>query len=528
MNISLISFVAFTLMVAFYSWYKLRKTTFETASGYFLGGRSLGASLIAISMLLTNISTEHLVGMNGSAYKNGFIVMAWEVTSALALVAGALYFIPRYLKMGLTTIPQYLELRFDKTTHTIVNLLLLVSFVVTLLPVVLYTGALNMETLFDVSEKMSISRDTSIWVMIVAIGVLGSVYAIFGGLKAIAYSDAIYGVGLFLGGLIIPIVALWNIGDSNIATGLSRVYAAAPEKFNSIGSKDSVLPFGTLFTGLVINQVYFWCMNQVIVQRALGARNLAEAQKGFLLMGVFKILMPIIIVLPGVIGYFYFKDSLYDNQDTIYPNLVKKVLPVSLVGFFAAVVMGTVLSTLNAVLNSAATLFSLGVYKRQINPQAGGRKLVRIGKWTTVIMAVSSILAAPLVGKAPQGLYQLLQELNGIFFIPIASILIGGFFIKSISATGAKVAVFTGLTFYILTSFIFKDIVNIHFVHVWGIEFVLNIMVMLVVSYFFKNKNPYTPTYTGEVNITPWRYAKPLGLFLVIVTIVVYILLSRN
>lgn len=524
MNISLVSFIVFTLLVGVYTWYKLRKSKFETASGYFLGGRTLGAGLIAISMLLTNISTEHLVGMNGSSYKNGFVVMAWEVTSAVALVIGALYFIPRYLKMGLTTIPQYLELRFDRSTHTIVNLLLLVSFVVTLLPVVLYTGALNMETLFDVSEKLNITKERSLLYLIIATGILGSVYAIFGGLKAIAYSDAIYGVGLFAGGLLIPVIALWDIGDSNIITGLTKVYDAAPEKFNSIGGKDSILPFGTLFTGLVVNQIYFWCMNQVIVQRALGASNLKEAQKGFLLMGVFKILMPIIIVLPGVIGYFYFRETLYNDQDTIYPNLVKKVLPVSLVGFFAAVVLGTVLSTLNAVLNSAATLFSLGVYKRQINPGATERKIVKVGKWTSILMAVFSIIAAPLVAKAPEGLYQLLQQLNGIFFIPIASILIGGFFIKSISAAGAKIAIVTGLLFYIVTTFILK--VDIHFVHVWGIEFVLNILVMLIVSVFYKNKNPYIPTHTGEVNITPWKYAKPAGLALIVITILVYILLS--
>ncbi len=524
MNISLISFVVFTLLVGIYTWYKLRNSKFETASGYFLGGRTLGAGLIAISMLLTNISTEHLIGMNGSSYKNGFVVMAWEVTSAIALVIGALYFIPRYLKMGLTTIPQYLELRFDKSTHTIVNLLLLVSFVVTLLPVVLYTGAINMETLFDVSEKLNITKERSLLYLIIATGILGSVYAIFGGLKAIAYSDAIYGIGLFIGGLLIPIIALWDIGDSNIVAGMTKVYDAAPEKFNSIGDKDSILPFGTLFTGLVVNQVYFWCMNQVIVQRALGASSLKEAQKGFLLMGAFKILMPIIIVLPGVIGYFYFRETLYNEQDTIYPNLVKKVLPVSLVGFFAAVVLGTVLSTLNAVLNSAATLFSLGVYKRQINPNASEQKVVRVGKWTSILMALFSIIAAPLVAKAPDGLYQLLQQLNGIFFIPIASILIGGFFIKRISATGAKVAIITGLLFYIITTFILK--VDIHFVHVWGIEFVLNILVMLIISAFFRNTNTYTPTHTGEVNITPWKYAKPVGLALVVITILVYIMLS--
>jgi len=524
MNLAIVTFALFTLFVGIYCWYKMRSDKFETASSYFLGGRSLGAWLIAISMLLTNISTEHLIGMNGSSYKNGFVVMAWEVTSAIALVLGAVYFIPRYLKMGLTTIPQYLELRFDKSTHTIVNLLLILSFIITLLPIVLYTGAINFETLFDVSERFGITKEESMWWMIVLIGVLGSVYAIFGGLKAIAYSDMIYGIGLFIGGLAVPFFALYEIGETDIAGGLKKVYEHAPEKFNSIGSSDSDLPFGTLFTGLVINQIYFWCMNQVIVQRALGAKNLKEAQKGFLIMGLFKILMPLIIVLPGVIGFYYFNDSLYSNQDTIYPELVKKVLPVSLIGIFAAVVLGTVLSTVNAVLNSAVTLFTLGVYKRQINPAADEKKLVRTGRWASILLAVFGIAVAPMVAKAPEGLYQMLQELNGIFFIPIASVLLGGFFIKSISATGAKVAIFTGLAFYLLTTFILK--VDIHFIHVWGIEFVLNILVMLLVSKFYPNTNQYQPVHTGEVNIEPWKYTKPVSIFLVLATIAVYYFLS--
>lgn len=524
MNLAILTFALFTLFVGFYCWYKMRSEKFESASSYFLGGRSLGAWLIAISMLLTNISTEHLIGMNGSSYKNGFIVMAWEVTSAIALVCGAVYFIPRYLKMGLTTIPQYLELRFDKTTHTIVNLLLILSFILTLLPVVLYTGALNFETLFDISTKFDITKEQSMWWIIVITGFLGSIYAIVGGLKAIAYSDMIYGIGLFLGGLAVPFFALYEIGDSNIAAGLDKVYKHAPEKFNSIGGPDSVLPFGTLFTGLVINQIYFWCMNQVIVQRALGAVNLKEAQKGFLLMGVFKLLMPLIIVLPGVIGYYYFSDSLYAEQDTIYPTLVKKVLPVSLIGIFAAVVMGTVLSTINAVLNSAVTLFTLGVYKRQIKPNADEKKLVKTGRIASVFLAIFAICVAPLVAQAPDGLYQLLQELNGIFFIPIASVLLGGFFIPQISAAGAKAAIFTGLAFYLVTTFWLK--VDIHFIHVWGIEFVLNILVMLLVSRFYPNTNPYKPVHTGEVNIEPWKYTKPVAIVLVLVTIAIYYFLS--
>ena len=317
---TLLSFLGFTAFVALYSWYRLRKESLSSRDGYFLGGRSLTGVVIAGSMLLTNISTEHLIGLNGSSYKNGFIIIAWEVTSALALIVAALYFVPTYLKMGLTTIPQYLEERFDSTTRTLVAFFLMVSFVVTLLPIVLFTGAINLESIFNVSDVLQVSQTEGLWITVVVIGLIGSGYAIFGGLKAVAYSDTINGVGLFIGGLAVPILALLDIGDGNVFTGLSKVYQANPEKFNVIGAPDSVLPFSALFTGLVINQLYFWGMNQTIIQRALGAKNLKEAQKGLLYTGVLKVFVPIIIVLPGVIGFYYFGDSLYENQDMIYPD----------------------------------------------------------------------------------------------------------------------------------------------------------------------------------------------------------------
>ena len=195
-------------------------------------------------------------------------------------------------------------------------------------------------------------------------------------------------------------------------------------------------------------------MNQTIIQRALGAKNLKEAQKGLLFTGVLKILVPIIIILPGVIGFYYFGDSLYENQDLIYPALIKKVLPLGMVGFFAAVVMGAVLSTFNSVLNSAATIFSIDVYKRLINKEAGQKRLVWIGRAVSSVLAVFAIICAPLVAGAPDGLYQLLQQLNGIFFIPVASIMLAGFFLEKISAVGAKAALIFGLLFYIITTFI--------------------------------------------------------------------------
>lgn len=523
---TIVTFLAFTAFVAFYSWFKLRKEKLNSQDGYFLGGRSLTGVVIAGSMLLTNISTEHLIGMNGSSYKNGFIIIAWEVTSALALVIAAIYFVPKYLKMGLTTIPQYLEKRFDNATRTLVALFLMVSFVVTLIPIVLYTGAINLESIFNVSEVLEVSKKQGLWITVVAIGALGSIYAIFGGLKAVAISDTINGYGLLIGGLAIPIFALLSIGDGNPLTGLAKVYNHSPEKFNVIGAKDSVLPFGVLFTGLMINQLYFWSMNQTIIQRAFGAKNLVEAQKGLLFTGVLKILVPIIIILPGVIGFYYFGDALYENQDMIYPELIKKVLPVGLVGIFAAVVMGAVLSTFNSVLNSAATIFSIDIYKTYINPDTSDKKLVRIGKLTSAVLAFFAIFVAPMVANAPEGLYQLLQQLNGIFFIPIASIMLAGFFLKNVSAMGAKVSLFIGLTFYILTTFVFK--VDIHFVHIWGIEFVLNIAVMFIVSHFYPVEKIFKEKDADYVDMKTWKYTKPMGAILCAITLLIYILLGKN
>ena len=342
-----------------------------------------------------------------------------------------------------------------------------------------------------------------------------------GGLKAVAVSDTLNGYGLLIGGLAIPCIALYNIGNGNLFNGLKSVYEFAPEKFNVVGSADSVLPFEVLFTGLIINQLYFWSMNQTIIQRALGAKNLIEAQKGLLFTGVLKILVPLIIILPGVIGYYYYGNSLYNQQDMIYPELVKKIFPVSLIGIFAAIIMGAVLSTFNSVLNSAATIFSIDLYKGYINRKSSDSKLVRVGKITSTILALFAILVAPLVANAPDGLYQLLQQLNGIFFIPIASIMIAGFFTKNISAIAAKLSLIVGLSFYLICTFIVP--VDLHFVHIWGIEFILNMIVMFTVSYFYPSNKVVEEKDTYILDLSTWKYTKHLSAILCLVTILIYI-----
>ncbi len=528
-----LSFLAFTGFVAFYATWQLRKDKLNTQDGYFLGGRSLTGIVIAGSMLLTNISTEHLIGMNGSSYKNGAIIIAWEVTSALALVAAAMYFVPRYLKMGLTTIPEFLEKRFDGLTRTLIALLLIISFVTTLLPIVLYTGAINIESIFEISNLLNVSKSQGLWITVLVVGTLGGIYAIFGGLKMVAYTDTINGFGLLIAGLLVPLLALLDIGDGNVFEGLTKVFQNSPGKFDVIsdepsvgpGAREAILPFGVLFTGLIINQLYFWTMHQSIIQRALGAVSLKEAQKGLLFTGVLKILIPLVIVLPGIIAFYYFGDTYYDDQDSVYPLLLKKVLPLWLTGFFVAVVMGAVLSTFNSALNSAATIFSLGIYKRYINQDAEESVLVRMGKLVSTVLAIFAIGVAPYVANAPAGLYQLLQQLNGIFFIPMATVILAGFFFPKVSAIGAKAGLLFGLAFYIIMDHILQ--VELHFVHIWGIEFVLNVAVMHLVSMFYPRTNPFVIKDVGILEMEQWKYAKGLSIFLVAITLVIYILLGN-
>ncbi|NHF58083.1 solute:sodium symporter family transporter [Flavobacteriaceae bacterium TP-CH-4] len=530
---AIITFLLFTGFVAFYATWKLRRDKLNTRDGYFLGGRSLTGIIIAGSLLLTNISTEHLVGMNGSAYRNGAIIIAWEVTSALALVIAALYFAPKYLKMGLTTIPEFLEKRFDGLTRTLVALLLIISFVATLLPIVLYTGALNIEAIFEISDLLKVSQREGIWITILVVGSIGAVYAIFGGLKMVAYTDTINGFGLLVAGLLVPILALLSIGEGNPIEGLSMVFENNPAKFNVIskeagigpGARSAILPFEVVFTGLMINQIYFWAMHQSIIQRVLGAVNLKEAQKGLLFTGLLKILVPLIIVLPGLIGFYYFGESLYDTPDSVYPELVKKVLPLWLTGFFVAVMMGAILSTFNSALNSAATVFSLGIFKRYLRKDISDSKLVVMGKWTSAILAVFAIGIAPFVANAPEGLYQLLQQLNGIFFVPIASVIIAGFLFPKVSAAGAKIGLLFGLLFYVVTYFVWE--IELHFVHIWGIEFVLNILVMHLASAILPKEDRFVMQDAGLLDLKPWRHAKSFSLFLIAFTIILYLVLGN-
>ena len=524
----IISFVGFTLLVAIIAYLSTRKTDENSSDGYFLGGRSLTGPIIAGSLLLTNLSTEQIVGMNGVSFSDGLPIIAYEVLAAIAMVFTAFVLLPKYLKSGIATIPQFLEKRYSKNTKTIVSLLFLLGYAISMLPTVLYSGALAINTMFDIPEALGIGAEPALWVTVWSIGIIGSIYAIFGGLRAVAVSDAINAVGLIVGGLLIPVFGLMYIGDGNVLTGLDTLTTALPEKFNIIGGPESNVPFWTLFTGMIIVNFYYWGTNQAIIQRALGAKNLKEGQKGLLLAAFFKILGPIILVLPGIIAFYIFNGDIA-NADEAYPMLVKKVLPAAFVGFFAAVLFGAILSSFNSALNSSVTLFGLDFYKQHINKDASEVKVVKAGKTFGVVLALFSMSIAPLLYGVQGGIFTYLQELNGTHSVPILAIIIVGIFSKRVTAKAANMSILFSVITYLVALFIIRPIslengtYFPHFLHLMGVIFVIALIIMFTVSYFKPRETDYVQVYTKQVDITNWKYLKPVGFTVCAIVIAIYI-----
>ena len=528
-----IIFLAFTLLVGVIAYISSRKTNEKTQDGYFLGGRSLTGVVIAGSLLLTNLSTEQLVGLNGSAYKDGILVMAWETLAAIAMVVTAIVLLPRYLKGGLTTVPQFLERRYDTMTKSITSGLFLSGYMVVLLPIVLYSGSVAMIGIFDLTTVFGVSHNTALVLTVWSIGIVGAVYAVFGGLKAVAVSDTVNAVGLLIGGLMIPIFGLIYIGEGNLIQGLEVLYINQPEKFNSLGGPDTAVPFSTLFTGMMLIQLFYWGTNQAIIQRALAAKNLKEGQKGLIIAAFVKILGPLIVVLPGIIAYYIFNDTLsISDQDQSYGLLVNKVLPPALIGFFAAVLFGAILSSFNSALNSSVTLFGLDIYKQYIKKDANETQVVRAGKTFGILLALLSMVIAPTIANAPEGLFGYLQEINGCYTIPILTIILVGYVTKYVPAVAAKVAIFSGVILYSFSQFFLKDYVTSnggeypHYIHIMAILFLFNAGLMFLIGYIKPRQEAYVQRYTEQVDITPWKSVRLFSLIIVLTVVTIYYLFA--
>lgn len=521
----LVSFIFFTGLVAVATYLLTRKDDHSSSKGYFLGGRSLGGVVIAGSLLLTNLSTEQMVGLNGAAFTDGLAVMVWEVVAVVALVAMALFFLPRFLKSGIATVPQFLEERYDRGTQTITTFIFLIAYAAILLPIILYTGARGLGEMLDMQSITGLESETAVlWLTVWLVGSIGSIYAVFGGLRTVAVSDTLNGIGLLAGGLLITYFGLQAIsGGEGLLKGIELLKTTHPEKLNSIAGPTQSVPFSTIFTGILLLNLFYWCTNQQIIQRTFGASSLAAGQKGVLLTGALKLLGPLYLVLPGIMAFYLFADKGI-IADKAYGQLVRHVLPGPLTGFFAAAMVGAILSSFNSALNASCTLFGLGIYKTLVHKEASEQHVVRAGKTFGWIIALVAMIIAPLLANTGS-IFAYLQKMNGLYFIPIFSVVLVGMLNRRVPPLAAKVALVVGfvtiaLGYFVPALAVYVD--KMHEFHFLGAVFALLVVIMLILGKVTPLREAWTQRYSGDVDMTPWKYAVPVGVVLVILVFVIY------
>ena len=443
------------------------------------------------------------------------------------MMATALLFLPKYLASGFTTTTGYLEQRYDRMTRRVVSALFLSGYVAVLLPVVLYTGALAVRGMFGLELEL--------WLVVVGIGILGSGYAIFGGLRAVAVSDTINGVGLLVGGVAVPLLALSLLGEGSVAAGLSILVQEKPETLNPLttlnqdGAQVSV-PWPTLLTGMMFIQLFYWSTNQVIVQRAMGARDLKSGQQGLMFAASLKILGPVMLCLPGIIAL-HLTDTLdIDQADTVYPVLVRAVLPEWALGLFGAVIVGSILSSFNSALNSASTLFCIDFYgplTSRVNDTADDKRVVAAGQIFAAGIAILAMIVAPLLAQM-QSIFDYLQKVNGLYSVPIIVIFLMGVLTRRANARGAKAAMAVGVLSY--AGFTFADVVIsdlqwptwYHWLHGYGISVALAFATVVV---FFGQPQVQTEdshACASPVDMNPWSMAKPIAVMIALAALGLY------
>ncbi|MEM1144082.1 MAG: solute:sodium symporter family transporter [Pseudomonadota bacterium] len=520
---TLLSAVLFMAAVAYVAYLKTRGEV-ATRDGYFLAGRGLTGAFIAGSMLLTNLSAEQLIGLNGSAFGFNMSAMAWEVTAGISTIVMALVFLPRYLAGAFSTLPEFLADRFDDTVRRMTAILFLLGYTLVTIPSVLYSGSLAVMRLFDVPALLGQSYEVSLVITIVLIGTIGAVYAVFGGLRAVAVSDTLNGIGLLLVGALIPVLGLIALGDGSFTAGVATIVSEDTHKLNAIGSAEDPVPFGTLFTGMILANLFYWGTNQYVIQRTLGAKNLAEGQKGVLFSGFLKLLVPFFMMLPGVIAYHLYKEEGFRSIDLAYPQLVRDVLPGYLSGFFLAVLLGAVFSSFNSLLNSAATLFCLDIYAPLRKKPLSDQQLIGTAKLASLLLALLSFLISPLLMYAPEGLWQIIRLFTGFYNIPVIAVVLVGLFTRRVPASGAKLAIIFHVIAYGLLNFVWKPELN--FIHSYAVLFSIEVAIMLVFGQQRPRPQPWQFRREPTVNLVPWRYALPCATVLAASIIGLYLVFS--
>ncbi|MBI9035048.1 MAG: sodium/sugar symporter [Bacteroidales bacterium] len=520
MNFATIDYIVFILyaitILSVGLWVSRSKKGHEkNAEDYFLAGKSLPWWAIGASLIAANISAEQFIGMSGSGFAIGLAIASYEWMAALTLIIVGKYFLPIFIEKGLYTIPEFLEKRYSTNLKSILAVFWIALFVFVNLTSVLYLGAKALDTIVG-------NGDGSLVVIsIIGLALFAAAYSLWGGLSAVAWTDVIQVVLLVIGGLVTTFIALDHVTpDGGVFAGLKHIYEVVPEKFSMIISKGEIItPNGkdafwdlpglaVLVGGMWIANLYYWGFNQYIIQRTLAAKSLRESQKGIVFAAFLKLLIPIIVVIPGIVAYVLYAapegtaviDGVQDafnlgnkvDNDKAYPWLIGQFIPVGLKGLVLAALAAAIVSSLASMLNSTATIFTMDIYKQHINNNASDRLTVNVGRLSATAALIIASFTAPLLGDLPQA-FQYIQEYTGIVSPGILAIFMAGLFLKkstnSAAIWGAVLSLVIAMYFkvggngWLLGTSVEGLFPNLPWMHQMGITFVLTIGIILLLSW---------------------------------------------
>ncbi len=494
LNLDLFIFAAYLICVSAVGILVSRKRT--KSEDYFLAGRNLTWWVIGGSLIAANISTHHFIGMSGQGFSIGLAIASYEWIAAIALIIYGKFFLPYYLKTKITTMPEFLEKRFNHQVRTMFAIISLVGYVFIELAVVLYTGSLAMESLFGLQLEYGLAI-----LCIVAGG-----YTIYGGLKSVAYTDIIQVSVLMLGGLAVTIIGLIKVGASSpefsdtVFGGLQAIVQGAPEKFHMVKSwNHPELPWlGVFFGGMWLANIFYWGCNQFITQRTLAARNVWHGQMGVVFAGYLKLLVPILVVLPGIIAYRLYDPSIgmlsheyaLSKADLAFPTLVKNLLPSGISGLVMAGLMGAVMSTIASLLTSCSSIFTFDIYKRHLKIDASDKDLIRLGRITIfVVLVIATIFGFFL--RDLTAIFTYIQKYWSIAWPAVVTVFLAGFFYKRANAKGSLITIIVGPIWAILFTIAESaDIVpKLAFLNRAGIDFLF----CWLIIWLFRTKDAEIP-----------------------------------
>lgn len=500
--LDLVLFALFTVFVIGVALYASREE--KDAEDYFLAGRKLSWWLIGFSLIASNISTEHFVGMAGRGYELGLAIASYEWMAAITLVIVAVFFLPRFLKAGIYTIPEFLEYRYNRAARTLMASFLLVAYIVVSLASVLYAGAVAIQAIFGLDIIWGI------WI----IALLAGLYSVYGGLAAVVWSDLMQSLALLLGGVVVTVLGFRAIGgwEPFVEASGGRLHTVLPWNHPE-------MPWVAVFVGgLWIPNLFYWGLNQFITQRTLGAKTLADGQKGILLAAFLKLLIPFIIVFPGIMAAELFPGQI-GQADAAYPVLMRELLPPGLRGLMFAALLGAVVSTLDSVLNSAATIFTMDLYRPYVRPEATPRHLVTVGRITTLVFMVVGGLWAPAVAGF-EGVFTYIQMVWGFISPGIVAAFLFGMLWQRVPAGAAIGGMLLGIPVY---GSLLWALPEIAFLHHMMITFLVLSAYIFVYTLNWPLETPRTLPVQTDVVLTTSPAVRALGSGIIVMTIALYI-----